>query len=91
MCSRGGTQTVRLAWQAALPGISIVWGPQELSLFLLTKKKGPSLMQLGCRATRTASSKVETVELWCILGDQEFPSLSLPKPFCKGENKRMFN
>lgn len=48
-------------------------------------------MQLGCRVTRTASSKVETVELWCILGDQKFPSLSLPKPFCKGENKRMLN
>lgn len=33
------------------------------SCLLLTKKKGPSLMQLGCRTTRTASSQVETVKL----------------------------
>lgn len=59
-----GLRLLGLHDKQLLPGISIVWGPQTLSLFLLTKKKGPSLMQLGCRATRTASSQVETVELW---------------------------
>lgn len=38
---------IRPAWQEPLPGISIVWEPQKLFQFLLTKKKGPSLMQVA--------------------------------------------